>query len=292
MSTPVVEALSPAATQAVAAKVLTGAWSGRALVKLLGELEKWDVVIEAKKAKVNKLWIGSMIGAFVGFILMFVLFPYGIALFLIPFVLIFIFKKQLNGLEAADIPDELRKSVRPVLKQLGQDLHPEEKIKGTIQLTGIDESRCKLKKDLPPGHNRSLKLSVYETEVCDLRLPLADGSTAVLRLNNTFHKLERSYRTTRGKYKSKTKWKKAVTATAMLIPPVRWNWEPARMQKYVDKVNEKLSFAEKNGVMAARLDRYYKFKGIGNARVATVPAEDIMKLFVRLSGMRPAGGTR
>ena len=292
MSTPVVEALSPAATQAVAAKVLTGAWSGRALVKLLGELEKWDVVIEAKKAKMNKLWIGSMIGAFVGFILMFVLFPYGIALFLIPFVLIFIFKKKLNGFEAADIADELRKSVRPVLKQLGQDLHQEEKIKGTIQLTGIDESRCKLKKDLPPGHNRSLKLSVYETEVCDLRLPLADGSTAVLRLNNTFHKLERSYRTSRGKYKSKTKWKKAVTATAMLIPPVRWNWEPARMQKYVDKVNEKLSFAEKNGVMAARLDRYYKFKGIGNAPVATVPAEDIMKLFVRLSGMRPAGGAR
>ena len=42
MSTPVVETLSPAATQAVAAKVLTGAWSGRALLKLLGELEKWD----------------------------------------------------------------------------------------------------------------------------------------------------------------------------------------------------------------------------------------------------------
>jgi hypothetical protein len=292
MSTPVVEALSPAAEAAVAAKVLTGAWSGRGLVKLLGELEKLDVVIEAKKARMKKLWIGSMIGAFVGFILMFVLFPYGIPLFLIPFVLIFVFKKKLNGFEAADIPDELRKVLRPVLKQLGQDLHPEEKIKGTIQLAGIDESRCKLKKDLPPGHNRSLKLSVYEAEVCDLRLPLADGSTAVLRLNNTFHKLERSYRTTRGKYKSKTKWKKAVTATAMLIPPVRWNWEPARMQKYMDKVNEKLSFAEKNGVLAARLDRYYKFKGIGNAPATTVPAEDVMKLFVRLSGMRPAGGTQ
>ena len=292
MSTPMGDALSPAATQAMEAKVLTGAWSGRALVKLLGEFERWDVVIEAKKATMNKLWIGSMIGTFVGFIVTVFFLPYAFPLFVIPFVLIFVFKKKLNKLEAADIPDELRKSVRPVLKQLEQDLHPEEKIKGTIQLAGIDPSRCKLKKDLPPGHNRSLTLSVYESEVCDLRLPLTDGSTAVLRLNNTFHKLERSYRTSRGKYKSKTKWKKAVTATAMLIPPVRWNWEPARMQKYVDKVNEKLSFAEKNGVMAARLDRYYKFKGIGSAPVATVPPEDIMKLFVRLSGMRPAGGAQ
>jgi hypothetical protein len=292
MSTPVDETLSPAATQAVAAKVLTGAWSGRGLLKLLGELERWDVVIEAKKARMKKLWIGSMIGTFVGFVLMVFLFPYGIPLFLIPFVLIFVFKKKLNGFQAADIPDELRKSLRPVLKQLGQDLHPEEKIRGTIQLAGIDESRCKLKKDLPPGRNRSLKLSVFEEDLCDLRLPLADGSTAVLRLSNTFHKVERSYTSTRGKYKSKTKWKKLSTATAMLIPAVRWNWEPARMQKFVDTVNERLSFSEKDGVMAARLDRYYKFKAAGDAPTDIVPAADIMKLFVRLGGMRPAGGAR
>ena len=292
MSTPVDETLSPAATQAVAAKVLTGAWSGKALLKLLGELEKWDVVIEAKKARMKRLWISSMIGTFVGFVLMIFLFPYGIPLFLIPFVLIFVFKKKLNGFQAADVPDELRKSLRPVLKQLGQDLHPEEKIRGTIQLAGIDESRCKLKKDLPPGRNRSLKLSVFEEDLCDLRLPLADGSTAVLRLSNTFHKLERSYTSTRGKYKSKTKWKKLSTATAMLVPAARVNWEPARMQKFVDTVNERLSFSEKDGVMAARLDRYYKFKAAGDAPADIVPAADIVKLFVRLSGMRPAGGVR
>lgn len=292
MSTPVVEALSPAASEAVAAKVLTGAWSGRGLLKLLGELERWDIVVEAKKSRMKKFWIGSLICAFLSFFVMIFLFPYGIAAFLIPFVLVFVFKKKLNGLQAADMPDELRKTLRPVLKQLGQDLHPEEKIKGTIQLAGMDESKCKLKKDLPPGRNRSLKLSVFELDICDLRLPLADGSTAVLRLSNTFSKVERSYKTPRGKYKSKTKWKKAATATAMLIPAERLNWEPARMQQYLDKANERLSFAEKDGVMAARLDRYYKFKALGDAPSAVVPAEDIVKLFVRLTGMRPAGGAR
>jgi hypothetical protein len=44
--------------------------------------------------------------------------------------------------------------------------------------------------------------------------------------------------------------------------------------------------------MAARLDRYYKFKAAGDAPTDIVPAADIMKLFVRLGGMRPAGGAR
>ena len=292
MSTPVVEAMSPTAEAAIAAKVLTGAWSGRGLVKLLGELEKWDEVVEAKKAKMKVFWIASIAATILGFALMLVFFPYGIAAFVIPFVLIFVLKKQLNKLQAGDIPDELRKTLRPVLKQLGQDLHPEEKIKGTIQLAGMDEARCTLKKDLPPGRNRSLKLSVYEADVCDLRLPLADGSTAVLRLSNSYSKLDRSYRSSRGKYKSKTKWKKASTATAMLIPAERLNWEPARMQQYLDKANERLSFAEKDGVMAARLDRYYKFKKAGDAPSDVVPAAEVVKLFVRLTGMRPLGGAR
>jgi hypothetical protein len=292
--------LSPEAKRAVDTKLLEGAWSGRALLKLMAELENWDMTVEARKSKIDKAFYGSIIGTFAGFILMIFIIsgtgivPLGVAVFVVPFVLIFVFKKKLNALRAADLPDELRKSLRPVLKQLGQDLHPEEKIKGKINLAGIDDKRCKLKKDLPPGRNRSLKLSVYEEELCDLRLPLADGSTAVLRLDNSIRKLERSYKTTRGKIKSKTKWKKASTVTAMLVPPERVNWEPGRMQAFLDKTNEKLSFVEKNGVMVARLDRYYKFKSAGEAPAETVPSGDIVKLFVRLMGMRPviAGGAR
>lgn len=299
MNTP--ESLSPAAKLAVDTKVLDGAWSGRGLVKLLAELEGWDLSVETRKAAANKKWIGAIIGTVVGFFLMFVVgavtdqFLIALPVFLVPLVLIFVFKKKLNALQAADLPNELRKCVRPVLKQLGQDLHPEEKIKGTFQLAGIDEGKPKFKKSLPVyGNVRSLTLQVYEEEVCDLRMPLADGFTAVLRLENTFHKVDKSYRSSRGKYKSKSKWKKMATATAMLVPPGGINWEAGRMQKYLDKVNEKLSFTEKNGAMVARLDRYYKFKSAGKAPEETVPAEDIVKLFVRLSGMRPqvAGGAR
>jgi hypothetical protein len=302
MSTPGVTpgSLSPAAKAAVETKVLQGAWSGRGLLKLMAELEKWDLTVEERRSKTDKWWVLSIVVAFIGFILMFVitmltgLFLVGLAVFVVPFVTVFVLRKKLKALQAADLPDELRKSIRPVLKQLGQDLHPEEKIKGRINLAGIDEKRFKLQKDLPPGKYRSLKLSVFEVDLCDLRMPLADGSTAVLRMDNTIHKLERCFKTSRGKIKWKTKWKKVSTATAMLIPPERVNWEPGRMQAFLDKTNEKLSFVEKNGVMVARLDRYYKFKASGNEPEATVPSADIVKLFVRLMGMLPAtaGGAR
>ena len=84
------------------------------------------------------------------------------------------------------------------------------------------------------------------------------------------------------------------TVTAILQPPERVNWEPGRMQGFLDKRSEKLSFVEKNGVMVARLDRYYKIKSAGNAPDGTVPSGDIVKLFVRLMGMLPAtaGGAR
>mgnify|MGYP003350753105 CR=1 FL=1 len=187
MSAP--EVLSPAAKQAVETKRLEGAWSGRGLLKLMAEVEYWDLKVEERRKSAEKWWIISIIAAVIGFILMIVvtastgLFPVGLVLFAVPFVSIFVFKRKLNAMQAADLPDELRKSLRPVLKQLGQDLHPEEKIKGTINLAGIDPKRCKLKKSLAPGKNRSLDLSVYEEELCDLRLPLADGSMAGLHVH-------------------------------------------------------------------------------------------------------------
>jgi len=195
---------------------------------------------------------------------------------------------------AMDLPNELRVSLRPVLRQLSQDLHPEEKIRVSVNLAGIDEKKSTATKDLPPGRNKSLKQMTYEEDLCSLRMPLADGSEAVLRMENTFLKLERRYTSSRGKSRLKTKWKKLSTVTAILIPPTRINWEPARGGPAARSNFEKLSFVEKDGVMAARLDRYYKFKAMDEAPGNAVPGAEIMSMFVRLSAMRPqaAGGAR
>ncbi|MBI2689084.1 MAG: hypothetical protein HYX27_22500 [Acidobacteria bacterium] len=290
--------LSPDARQAIETRKITGAWNARALVKLLGELERWDLTIEKRKSKANGIWIGSIVATVLGFFLMFFVGAVTDSLwmapipFVVPLASIFYFRRKLNELTKADIPNELRLAIRPMLKQLSQDFHPDQKVRVDLNLTMLDEKQRKFSKNLPPGKNRSLKLSVFEAAVCDMRMPLADGSTAVLRVDNEYHKLERSYKTPRGKYKSKTKWKKATTATAILIPAAPMKWEPARMQKFIEKSCEKLSFSEKNGVMVARLDRYYKFKSAGQPPQDTLPPADIVRLFIRLTGMRPtaAGG--
>ncbi|MFN0106593.1 MAG: hypothetical protein ACKV2U_31425 [Bryobacteraceae bacterium] len=295
-----VKDLTPAARKAVEKKTIGGGWDGRSLVKLLGELERWDNMAEARKAFARKVFVGGIIAIVVGFLLGYVVAGiveerlWGLPLILAPLAVIIIGIRMKKSARAMDLPNELRVSLRPVLRQLSQDLHPNEKIKVSMNLTGIDEKKCAGTKVLPPGRNKSLTQSAYDEDLCTIRLPLTDGSTAVLRMENRYLKLERRYTTTRGKSKSKTKWKKLSTVTAMLIPPAPMQWEPVRVEKLIDRANERISFPEKDGVAVARMDRYYKFKAAGDPPGNAVPGADILRMFVRLTAMRPqpAGGAQ
>jgi hypothetical protein len=275
---------------ALEARVLTGAWSGRALLRLLEELDSWDREVPERLSRGEKWMAVWFLVAVFGFISMVVIIAQyenmvlGLGVFAVTLALYFVFQR-LDRLRAAGLPVELRKTLRPVLQQLGQDLHPVKKIRGTIHLTGIDEKRCKLKKDLPPGANRKLKLSLFEEPVCDLRLPLADGSVAQLRMGTTIRRLRRQYDSRGRRIKWKTKWKKATRVTAMLAPAGPVQWEPKRMQAYLHQQRERLSFVEKDGVKVARLDGKYKHKCIGNPPEEAVPAAEVVKMFVRLRGM-------
>ena len=291
--------LTPAAKAAVDTKTITGGWELRPLVKLLAELERWDNMAEGRKSRAKRIFIASLIGSFVGFIVMIIVsseagFLYGLPCFLVPLAMVFLGVRMKKAARAVDLPNELRISVRPVLKQLSQDLHPEEKIRVTMNLAGIDEKNGGRKTDLPPGRNRSLTQSAFDEDLCSIRLPLADGTQALLRMENAYYKLERKYTSSRGKYKSKTKWKKLTSVTAMLIPPSRISWESGRIASMIDRRTERLTFVEKDGVLAARMDRYYKFKEAGEIPDKAVPGADILRMFVRLTAMRPqaAGGAR
>jgi hypothetical protein len=291
--------LTPAAKAAVDSKTITGGWDRRSLVKLLAELERWDNMAEARKSRAKKLFLAGLIGSILGFFVMFVVtaaagFVFGLPFFLAPLALIIYALRLQKAAKAADLPNELRVSLRPVLKQLSQDLHPDEKIKVTVNLAGIDEKKGGRKTVLPPGHNRSLTQSAYDEALCSIRLPLADGTQAVLLMENAYFKLERQYRTSRGKYKSKTKWKKLTSVTAMLIPPSRINWESGRVASMINRATERMTFVEKDGVLAARMDRYYKFKAADEIPGDAVPGADILRMFVRLAAMQPQaeGGAR
>ena len=292
--------LTPAARAAVEQKTIGGGWDGRSLVKLMAELDRWDNMAEGRKAWAKRVFIGGIIGSVVGFILMIAVsalteeFLFGLPMFLVPVAVLIMGIRMKKAARAVDLPNELRISLRPVLRQLSQDLHPDEKIKVSMNLAGIDEKKCARKKDLPPyGRNRSLTQSFYDEDLCAIRLPLTDGSTAVLRLENQYLKLERSYRTSRGKSKSKTKWKKLSTVTAILIPPSPIQWNPSGAAQSMNAANERMSFQKKDGVTVARMDRYYKFKAADDPPDNAVPGADIVRMFVRLTAMRPraAGGS-
>jgi len=295
-----VKDLTPAARAAVEQKTIGGGWDGRALVKLMAELERWDNMAEARKARAKKVFIGGIIGSVVGFFLMFVAasvteeFFWGPPFFLAPLAVMIAGIRMKKAARAIDLPNELRISLRPLLRQLHQDLNPDEKIKVSMNLAGIDEKKCTGTKNLPPGRSKSLTQSAYDEDLCDIRLPLADGSTAVLRMENQYLKLEKRYTSSRGKSKSKTKWKKLSTVTTMLIPPAPIEWEPARVEKLVNRANERMSFPQKDGVTIARMDRYYKFKAADDPPGDAVHGADIVRMFVRLTAMRPqaAGGSR
>ena len=292
--------LSPAAKAAVEKKVIDGGWDGRSLVKLMAELERWDNVAEAKKARAKKVFIGGIFGTIIGLFLFFFIglaaemLAVGISLFAIGVGILIAGIMMKKAARAIDLPNELRVTLRPVLKQLRQDLHPEEKIKVSMNLAGLDEKKCKETKKLPPGRNRSLTQRSYEEDLGSLRMPLIDGSTAVLRMENLYLRLDRSYTGRRGKIKSKSKWKKLTTVTAMLVPAAPVQWDTSRAGKLADPRNERLTFPEKDGVTIARMDKYYKFKAADDPPGDAAPGADVLRMFVRLTAMRPqaAGGAR
>lgn len=288
-----VSELSPAARAAVESKSITGGWDGKSLLKLLGELDRWDEVVEQKKSTGKKMLIGGIVG-FVPSVILLGFEPItgctGIALSI--GCAIFGYRKRKSA-QKVDLPNELRVTLRPVLKKLKQDLHPEEKIKVDLNLQTYNEDKPAKKREYQHPRGKFTESS-YVEDLGQVRMPLTDGSTALVRIENAYIELKRSYRSTRGKYKIKTKWKKMTTVTAMLIPGERIPWQSGRATQLVDPQNERITFSEKNGVMAARLDRYYKFKAAGNAPENVPPAEDVMRMLIRLSALRPqtAGGAQ
>lgn len=294
-----VEDLSPAARLAVEKKSIEGGWDGRGLGRLLAELERWDDMAEARKSRAEKVFWTGAIGTGVGLFALAIasaVFETGMPLVIlvVPIAAAVMGWKMKKAARAVDLPNEIRITVRPLIRQLRQDFHPDQKIKVSMNLAGIDEKVFKSERNLSPGPNNTIKQWTYEEPLCTIRLPLTDGSLVTLRMDNQYVKVQRTYRTSRGKSKSKTKWKKLSTVTAILLPQAPLSWEPARIEKFIDRANETVSFVEKDGVMAARLDRYYKFKAANSAPEDAAPAADVMKMLVRLSAMRPqaAGGAR
>lgn len=300
--------LSPGAASAVRARKIEGDWNLAPLLAVLDELERWDRATEFR-IKVAKWIMGGGVLACVGFLVLTIVLlssdyeswnpVIGSAgAFLISLGAAIFGAKRLIKEEAKDQPNEIRNLIRPVLRQFRQDLDPHQKLKVEIDLQRIIDSKPKSTRKLPPGlRSGTIEESLYEEPVCSIRMPLADGSAALLRIENSYRRRVRSYSNSRGKSKSKTKWKKYSTVTGILIPAPGMEWHPNRVQGLIHQQQERLEFVEKDGLRSARLDRYYKFVSQSDPSNDTAPVKDAIRIFLRLALMRPTppalrGGAR
>ncbi|MEP7363368.1 MAG: hypothetical protein ABI972_08945 [Acidobacteriota bacterium] len=278
---------SPDAQEAIRARAINGNWELKPLVRLLGELAQFDEVNEKATAKAKNWAIGFFVGAFlsifVGVAVTAVL-DRGIGFVLIPICIVLGIVKivQYKKLKKNDLINDFRVCLRPALRDLANDIDPNQKIKVKMDLSGPCDHKQTSKTDAPPGNYISGKQTTYEDPWCEVRLPIIDGTTAVVQFDVVWYKLDVKKRGSRGKTKFKTKWRKECTARATLLPPAAITWNESSLRDRSDGKLEKVKIVEKDGITCARLERYWSFKNTGEVPGDAPPAREVVGLLLRL----------
>jgi hypothetical protein len=291
------EDLSPTAREVTQTRRITGNWDAKHLVRLLGELAHVDEAFERQaKSAQNKMilfivlafvsiFVGAFTSAFLG----------GWAFLLLPLmiVLAILFGIKWRKLKKLDLINDFRLCLRPVLRDIANDLDHDKKIKVEMDLCGPADRKQKSKMEIPPGAYIKVTETVYQDPWCQVKLPLADGSTVILEFENCYRKYDVRKRGRRGKIKFKTKWRKECTASATMLPPSAANWNEQQLQSRLNGGREKLKFVEKDGLRGARLEGFWGFKGASDVPSDAPPGKAIVGMLLRLhSAMKPEGGSK
>lgn len=290
-----VEDLHPETIAAAKERKLSGAFDGKRLLKILGELSKMDESTGAAIEKRHKQGVMMALATFASIIICaFITAFTGLwMVFVIPAVTGAVAAKNLiqayRMKKRDDMLDDFRVLIRPVLRDVLADLDPEKKVKARLDLTGMADSKQVSKKELPPGRFQKLTETVQKDPWCELRLPLADGSVMTLEVTNEYHKIERRYKGRSGKIKWKSKWRKEAEVAATLLPPPGMQWNESAQ---VAGADEKLKKFEKDGVTGKSLLRYWSFKGTNEEVAGTAPpAREVVGMMLRLHNAL-AGGSQ
>ena len=278
---------SPDAQEAIRTRSITGNWDLKHLIRLMDELAQFDIVNEAATKKQRNWAIGMFVASFFSIFLgalIASLTETGYGFLLLPvFIVLGILRiVQYKKLKKNDLIDDFRTCLRPALRDLANDLDPEQKIKVKMDLSGPVEKKRVSKGEIPPGAYIKVTESIYEDPWCEVRLPLVDGTTAIVQFDVTWHELEVKKRGSRGKTKYKTKWRKECTARATLMPPSSISWNESSLRDRADARLEKVKMVDKEGITCARMERFWAYKNAGDAPSDAPPAREVVGLLLRL----------
>lgn len=192
--------------------------------------------------------------------------------------------KKLRHLGKLDIMNDPGAIVGPLLTMLAEDVSPEAAMNLEIDLSGLTKEKMVREREVPPGRFKKVTEKIYKDPWCDLTVKLIDKCKINLKVENEFTEQKRVWRNPRGKYKSKTKWRKLVTVVATLFPMSgSRGWIKDKVRALARE--EKVKIAKKEGGPGVRITKKYKFKGLSTEPDETVDASEIVGMLVQLYGL-------
>lgn len=279
------EGLSPEAQAVVEQKRLTGKKRLSEWLPLLRELEAFDSANDEayKKTKGKAVGMGCTGGILIfGSIFVVSILPAAVwltgpvALGLI--IAAIVFGVKASGLGKMDLENDLRLTLLPFLETIKEDIPPKGKIGLDLRLLSTVNKENNIGSTDLPTNFIKLTETQFEQKTCSATVPLENGSTLTLDITRLMSRFDRRYRSARGKYKSKRKWKALITVAAGLTPSgesVSFDDERVGGLAYEEKVKQKDN--------ACRLVRRFKFKSAdGNPPEEAVKPDDIIGMFMTL----------
>jgi hypothetical protein len=286
---------------AIRNKRLTGKKKLRQWLVFLKVLSAFDEQVDERYKKVRRRFIGFGVGAAVAFFISIFItagangkpvatIPCGIVVATLLAGFIFYWIRS-AGLKKINLDNSFRETLLPLLKVLSEDISAKAKIFLDLNLGDPTAKHCQVsEKKLPPGRNRKLIERVFSFPCIHAAIPLENGTRLLLDIVKQPASYDRYYRSARGKYKHKRKWKMITQVTAGIMPATEeFAVDETAVQQMANR--QKVKLKEKAGGQVCRLQVKIKSKSATGVPEEAVSADVVLDMFMKLCTMlSPAGG--